>query len=457
MRAAIYCRISADPDGTRLGVDRQLADCKALADKLGWTVVHEFSDNDISAYAGRTRPGYEALLAAVGRGEVQGILSWHVDRLHRNLTELERFITLCEAHSVTVQTCQAGTLDLSSASGQMVARIVGAVARHEVDHARSRMKRAHAAHAEAGRWRVGQRAFGWEPGGTELRETEAEAIRQGARMILSGDSLRAVVRDWTARELTTAQGKPWTPLAVRRILTNPRMAGVSIHLGKVVGRGKWPSILDDDTHRALVAVLTDPERSTNHVGAERKYQGSGIYLCGRCGSTVRSFSVAGGAKAYRCNAEPHLSRRQIEVDEHVSDIVIGRLTMPDAALILESGPHVDVPALRTQRDGLQTRLGELADLFAAGHIDATQLRRGSERLREQVEGIDRTIATTRESSPLADLVLAGEELAELWPGLSPEVRGQIIDQLMVVTILPSPRGRRGFDPEFVQIEWKNLS
>src|SRR4051812_25865756 len=62
-RAAIYARISSDVDGTRAGVERQLADCHKRAASLGWKVAAEYVDNDISAYSGKPRPDYERMLA----------------------------------------------------------------------------------------------------------------------------------------------------------------------------------------------------------------------------------------------------------------------------------------------------------------------------------------------------------------------------------------------------------
>ena len=69
-RAAIYCRISDDREGRGLGVARQEDECRALAERLGWSVTHVYRDNDLSAYRGRRRPGYQALLEAVKQGEV---------------------------------------------------------------------------------------------------------------------------------------------------------------------------------------------------------------------------------------------------------------------------------------------------------------------------------------------------------------------------------------------------
>lgn len=47
--AVLYCRISKDAEGDELGVKRQLADCTALADRLGLTVVDTYIDNDTGA------------------------------------------------------------------------------------------------------------------------------------------------------------------------------------------------------------------------------------------------------------------------------------------------------------------------------------------------------------------------------------------------------------------------
>jgi site-specific DNA recombinase len=49
VRAAIYARISYDPDARVVGVDREREDCLRLAASRGWTVVAEYIDNNVSA------------------------------------------------------------------------------------------------------------------------------------------------------------------------------------------------------------------------------------------------------------------------------------------------------------------------------------------------------------------------------------------------------------------------
>jgi site-specific DNA recombinase len=55
---------------------------------------------------------------------------------------------------------------------------------------------------------------------------------------------------------------------------------------------------------------------------------------------------------------------------------------------------------------------------------------------------------------VANLIAAGEAVTEHWKALTPDLKGKIVDELMVVTVLPSPRGTKGFHPEYVDIKPK---
>src|SRR5207244_1116184 len=106
-------------------------------------------------------PGFEAMLTAARAGEFSTIIAWHVDRITRNPRELERLIDVLEKADVTVLTVTAGALDLSTASGRMQARVVGAVARHESEQKSERLRAKAAQLASAGKLSGG----GWRPYG----------------------------------------------------------------------------------------------------------------------------------------------------------------------------------------------------------------------------------------------------------------------------------------------------
>jgi hypothetical protein len=107
MRAAVYTRISQDATGQRAGVTRQLEDCEALADRLGWEVTQRYEDNDLSAYSGHTRPGFEAMLKAMADSEFGAVICWHPDRLFKSMTDLERLIPIATDRRVQLRTVNA--------------------------------------------------------------------------------------------------------------------------------------------------------------------------------------------------------------------------------------------------------------------------------------------------------------------------------------------------------------
>ena len=456
MKTAIYTRISADQTGEGLGVARQLEDCTALAQRLGWDIVQIYTDNDISAYNGKRRPGFEALLAGMKGGRFAGLICWHVDRLYRSMKDLERLIEIADAAGVAIRTVNGGDLDLSTSAGRMVARILGSVARQESEHSSERRKRANTQKAAAGRWATAIRPFGYTIDGQPL-EPEASAVRKAVADVLAGKSIRRVAMEWNAQGLTTTRGTAFNGPAVRRLLAKPRYAGLRTYQGKVVDgvKGDWPALIDEDTHRGLVAFLSDPSRII-HTSFERKYQGSGVYRCGVCGGPMKAAAPGKRcSRAYACRRGSHVVRQGERLDEFVSMLVIERLSRPDVALKLDDGTVVDVAGLQARRIALQARMDELAEQFANGDIDGSQLRRGTSTLRSKMTALDAELADAVRISPLADFVASGGQIAQRWEETTPDKRGKIIDQLMTVSVLPAPRGgRNGFDPEFIRIDWK---
>jgi site-specific DNA recombinase len=103
---------------------------------------------------------------------------------------------------------------------------------------------------------------------------------------------------------------------------------------------------------------------------------------------------------------------------------------------------------------LQARPDELADQFAEGAIDGSQLRRGTSTLRTKLAAIDSQLADAARIDPVVGLLADQTQLQTHWDAVTPAVRGQIIDQLMTVTVLPCPKGLRRFDPTYVDIAWK---
>ena len=483
-RTAVYCRISDDRTGAGLGVERQEKECKELAERLGWEVVEVYSDNDISAYSGKPRPGYRNMIADLQAGKVDAVITWHTDRLHRKggrgLQELEDYIDLCESRRIPTHTVKAGVLDLSTASGRMNARIQAAVARHETEHNIERLRSARVQKVGRGEWVGGRRPFGYEADGVTVNQAEADALRWAASHVLAGMSLNAIVAKLNGQGIRTSTGKPWKPTELRRALVRPRNAGLIQHrtcgqkqepgkhhhtekCSEIVGRAEWPAILDEDTWRGVCATLSDPARRTNTTTA-RKYLLAGLARCGVCGDPVRSFSASAKRRpvrpVYTCRTGKHVIRTAEEVDRFVEEVVVGILTKRGAELLAPDQTG-DTSALHLRDAALRARLDELGRLAGEGVIDAGQLVQATTAIRTQREQITAQLAAMSRGSVLAGVADAADP-AKVWTGLDLSRKRAVVDVLMTVTILPAKRGRRPgwrpgdsyFDPDTVRIEPK---
>jgi site-specific DNA recombinase len=450
-RAALYLRQSLDRNDTELAIDRQRDECGKYAARRGWGIAREYVDNSVSASKGR-RPSYQRLLADIEAGEVDGVIAWDLDRLHRQPIELEGFIDLADRRSIALATV-SGDVDLSAESGRMMARVMGAVARYEIEHKSKRQKAAGVQSASMGRPPQGRRAFGFRPDGLSPVPDEAAMIRKAYADLLAGESLRGIALGWNAAGSRTDKGNPWRPDSVRDCLMRGRNAGLREYHGEVVATGQWEAIVSEDTWRGAVALLTDPARRTT-PDTRRKYLLSGLARCGICGARMDTGRTQRVRRTYKCSQSRHLAVAAEPIDDRVLDVIETRLSRADAAALLlapSTGP--DTEALRVEAVALTARLDELAELFAAGTITGSQLATGTETLRRKLDAARAAMADTTRVDVLGDVVGADDVRAAI-ESLSLDRRRAIVDMMLTVTLHSPGRGARSFRLNTVEPTWK---
>jgi DNA invertase Pin-like site-specific DNA recombinase len=461
MRAAVYLRISSDPTGAQLGVGRQREDCAKLCSAKGWDPV-EYMDNDISASNGKHRPAYQQMLSDIQDGTVGAVVAWDLDRLHRRPIELERFMELADSHHLALATV-SGDVDLSTAQGRLVARLKGAVARHEVDQMKARQCRKARQNAEQGipKWR---RAFGYLDDTHQPDPVTAPLVKAAYSAVLAGSSLGDICRTWNEAGALTLNGKPWVHAQVSNFLRKPRNAGLRAHNGEVIGQGTWPPLVDESTWRAAQAVLNNPSRKPGRKTV-RKHLLTGVLGCGNltpkhgdgpCGHYLSGHITLDNKLAYNCKKCRGVSIRAEHVEPLLYDLVIGRLSMPDAADLLKAEIH-DQAEAEAVRDELNTLYQELEQV-------------GIERGQRLLTGQQAATATAIIQADIAKLEARQQdaERIRIFDGLqlgtpevelgiralSPDRFRAVLSVLAEITVAPVGKGHKVFNPERVHVVWK---
>lgn len=335
-RAAIYCRISLDRTGQQAGVERQETECRELAARVGLDIAEVFVDNDISAFSGKRRPAYEALLDS----GAEAIVVWHIDRLVRRTRDLQAILDL----GVDVHAVSSGFVDLSTPAGRLSAKVVVSAAEYESEQKGERQKAMHRQRrAQGGTWWHGRPPPGFNADGS-IEAEGAARLRQAYEDFLVDPNLSA-----RARDLGLKQG------GIRRTFLAERNI-------RIVG---------EELFEAVTAIIAPREKGPRQHTAML----TGIAQCGTCGGTCgtgqqrRAQAGPEPVKAYRCR-KGHVWWVQSAVDEYVGAQV---------AAVLEANRAAIEAKVEDSADELQ----QLAVDYAAGVLSSAEFMAAADRIKRR--------------------------------------------------------------------------
>lgn len=469
-----------------------------------------------ATYANKVRERYDDMVRDYLAGAFTALVIYDLDRFTRQPRELEDWIDAAKTRGLLLKSV-SGDVDLTNENGLLIAGIKVQVARAEMMRKAARQSRAQKQRAQLGKAPKGMRPLGYRVNGDVVPDeadavraiyaafTRAEApesLRSLARG-LSGTQevpgitkrpkhtrLVSIEREDARRARAAKDNKPyefdpkrikpdgpWSPSTVLGILRNPRYAQMSTYTPKEYHadgnrrrtwraqivrdeagepvRGKWDAIVDDETWWRAQEILDDADRVTNTSGStKRKHLGSGLYRCGEVvevDGSVCGKKVTGATRGYRCAG--HVMRTGSAIDAYVTDMVAARLGQPDALRRkqrVEDGPETlginaaiseqRAKIIRAQRD------------YDAEEIEARDLRRVRDAAEARIHELEAQRLLVGNLGALAP-ILNADDPPKAFRGGSLELRRQVIDLMATVTLYPQPKGRKGFNPASVDIEF----
>ncbi len=495
----LYLRLSDFRDEDDATFEIREARLRALAAQLGWEVHRVITENDLegngdgmkpkpaSAWkrkkirlpngemALRTvRPGFrDVLLPDVMKGI--NLIGEDLDRLLRQPRDGEDLLDAVEMSGASARSL-SGSLTLTDGgtdAERMTARIMAAVANKSSSDTARRV--AWGRERWAGKsYQGGRRPYGYRvEQGTEehkrnlaIDQDEATVIRNAAAAILDRNvSLQAVTRDLRERRVPTVTGVTWTPGILRDVLLKPAVAGLAVYKGEQ-REAPWPAILERDVWERLTHKLTDPSRRTTTAN-EPRWLVSVFATCGTCGGRVKVGGAGRGRGPAYVGAEcghvrraagssDNLTSDPAGVDDLIAQLVVARLSRPDAGDLLKPQPRpgIDVKRLRAEARKLAERKAAQMRMHAAGVLDDSDLAVGLRAIRARLAQIDRELAAAADQpDPLAEF--RGRPAAAVWMELGIARRRAVV-QVLIESVIIQPSGRRGnrFHPDTVEVAWR---
>ncbi|NKU21704.1 recombinase family protein [Rhodococcus hoagii] len=456
MKAVIYTRVSADRSNGR-SVSEQEAECRSECERNGWTVSEVLSDNDAGAsrHSRKSRPAYDRLSRILEPGDI--LVTWEASRAQRDLAAYVALRDLCARTGVRWH-YSGVTYDLKTGDGRFRTGLDALLAENEAEKTRERVLRATRANAAAGKAHgkipYGYRAVRDDKTGSIIDrvpdEFEASVVRELARRIIAGDSLRAIRADLEERGIPGPTGGKWYTTTIRRMLRSPTIIGKRIYHGEVVP-GTWEPILSEADQEAVTGILSDTTRFTASRGPEPVHLLTGIARCGRCGAPMTRMKSS-GYPTYVCSAHYHVARNQKKTDLLVESEIIARLEDPALTGAFIAGSD-DATAAFEEARTLRLRLDGFTAQAALGGLTPARLGQIEAQLMPMIEEAEARASAAMELPLVGETV--GPDAGVKWKGYSVEQRRALVRSLVTITIQPTGRATaRKFDPDLIDVDWK---
>lgn len=479
---ALVCRLSPRPDDSYEGVDLQERWGREYASKK-WpgAPIEVFADPGISAANDDHRPQFERFREWLNSGKVAHVWAVEQSRLERREIEWFRLAAEMEAAGVDeLDTNRDGVVRVRDA----VAGIKAVLNADEVRKLKKRLRDRLTENAADGQ-PPGSKPFGYahakNADGVKtyvVLPEQAAAIRQAADWVLSGWSLANIARELRKRGLRGAHGGEITAASVRSFLTSRTIAGQRVHQGRVVGRGNWPAIIDQQTSQAVRLKLSQPRRVTCSDGGTheitlqatptgRRYLlTGGLAVCGRCkaplAATVKKLRH-GDRPYYLCspkkrrpNGDPGCGRLGIvamPLEAYVVDRLFTELDKPaflDAIAADDHGTRRD--RLTAALENVERQRNELAAEWATpGALTMSEWQTARRGLAEQEQQLRRELADV--PPPVINVDIAGAR--EAWPDMTLDEQREFVRLFVeAVTITRARPGLKAFDDARAEIDWR---
>ncbi len=297
----LYTRKSTDVEDKQvLSIEAQIVELRAFAKKEGLTNIEELVEKKSAKVPGRKI--FNSMLDRIAKGEAQGIISWHPDRLARNSVDGGRIIYMLDTGQIAALKFPQFWFE-STPQGKFMLNIAFGQSKYYIDSLSENVKRGLRQKARRGEY-SGIAPLGYI---NDLRtktvvidNQQAKIVQQAFELYSQGNSRLEDISSFLAQHnITSRNNKPLKRDRISFILSNPFYVGLFSY-AKELYEGKHHPVISKKIFDKVQEVLKQKSRP-HHKTKNDPQPYCGLLRCNTC-----NFMITGEVKTkHQKNGNEH--------------------------------------------------------------------------------------------------------------------------------------------------------
>ena len=446
--AYIYTRVSTIIQVDGFSLDAQEEEIRAYAKMRNINIVGKYSDEGKSGKNAEHRPAFNQMMKDIRnkKDNVRYVLVFKLSRFARNTSDTAKYLQELASFGVGLLGVKDG-IDTSTATGKMIANIMGAVAEMELENIHEQTLAGRQQKARSGLWNGAQAPFGYSIVDKKLVicPEEAEIVKEIFRLYTEeGQTIQYITKKLNDENVQreqrgNTQFSTFPMRTIRSILKNPVYAGKIAygrrHTVKVEGTNNETKVVKQDdeskiiivdgVHEAIVSQETfaKAEERLNENVAHRKtrsdsttvYPLTGLIKCPDCGKNIFGYTAPPRPRkngkegfypryiSYRCIsgrdrngitcslANKYYSGTKLE--KEVKEIVSSMVTIPEFVELVtrKIDRETDINSLRKKQSTIEGELSKYNGNLLQTEKRLAELDADDKHYEKKVESLNRIL------------------------------------------------------------------
>ncbi len=386
MKYVLYARKSSESEERQaLSIEAQITELREFAAKERLEIVASFEEAKTAKEPGRTVFG--KMLDTLVRGEADGILAWHPDRLARNSVDGGRIIHMLDTGTLKDMKFPTMTFE-NTPQGKFMLSIAFSQSKYYVDNLSENVKRGIRQKLRRGEWpTLAPIGYINNPRTRNIQPDSEKAplVRRAFELYATGDhTLYSLRQALFENGLRSFGGKPLPVSGVQKLLQNHIYYGMMCIHGEFFP-GCFEPIVRKDLFDEVQRVMAG--RAKKQHKRKHEYPFIGFAHCSSCGCAITAERQKGHhyyrctKKKGRCEEKKYL--REESLLEQVKKIV-EQVSLPDdwAENMLrrldtekaedKAANRAVVQHHREDKREIEKKLEDLLDLRLEGVLDTAE-------------------------------------------------------------------------------------